>query len=77
LAGHAGSVLSESLLGAGIPERQDGGPYPALPPNGCQSHDVRRAAELQHFALADEPLVVQVESQVQVAGEQVKAVHVA
>jgi len=77
LAGDAGSVLGEPLLGAGVLERQDGGPHPALPPHRRQSHDVRRAPELQHLALADEPRVVQVEAQLQVAGEQVKAVGVA
>lgn len=63
-----GAILNQPLIVAAFLERQYGGAHGALTAHGGQAHDIRHAAQLQHFALANEALVVEVQAQLQIAG---------
>lgn len=71
-----GAILSSPLIDAAVPQRHYGGAQPALTPQAGHAQYIRHAAQLQHFALANEALVVDMQSQLQFARIERKALGV-
>lgn len=71
------AILCQTLIVAVVLERQNGGTHSALAPQDGQAHDVGTAAQLEHLALANEALVIDVDAQLQVARVEGEAFDVA
>lgn len=71
------AILCQTLIVTVVLERQNCGTHPTLAPQAGKAHDVRAAAQLEHFALANEALVIDVDAQLQVARVEGEAFDVA
>lgn len=71
------AILCQTLIVTVVLERQNCGTHPTLAPQAGKAHDVSAAAQLEHFALANEALVIDVDAQLQVARIEGEAFDVA